>query len=171
MHMKPKIVPILLASLVVAAAPAWTGATSPTQSRTVLASTSAPRDTAPRLEGFAPTPELSGVHFDFDKSAIRPEDAKILDKDAEWLKANPRVMVAIDGGADQRGSAMYNQKLSERRARAVRDYLVARGVSADRIIEVGYGENLLACRASGEACWQKNRRVDFLAKTIDKQAP
>ena len=111
------------------------------------------------------------MHFDFNRSKIRAADARILDRNAEWLKANSSVMVAIDGGADQRGSIPYNQRLSERRARAVRDYLVARGVSADRIFEVGDGESLLACRAMGEACWQKNRRADFLVKDIGKQAP
>ena len=111
------------------------------------------------------------VHFDFDKSTIRPADARILDRDVKWLKANSDVKVAIDGGADQRGSMAYNQKLSERRARAVRDYLVARGIAADRIVEVGYGEKVLACRGAGAACWQKNRRADLLVKSTDKQSP
>jgi len=169
--MNLKILPTVLVSLAVAAAPAWTGAASAKMDRTVTASTSAPREPAPTLEGFAPAPELRGVHFDFNRSKIRAADARILDRNAEWLKANSSVMVAIDGGADQRGSIPYNQRLSERRARAVRDYLVARGVSADRIVEVGDGERLLACRAMGEACWQKNRRADFLVKDIGKQAP
>ena len=80
-------------------------------------------------------------------------------------------LVAVDGGADQRGSVVYNQRLSERRAKAVKDYLVARGVAADRITTLGYGEGLLACRTTGEACWQKNRRADFLVKVLDKQSP
>ena len=59
----------------------------------------------------------------------------------------------------------------QRCARAVRDYLVAHGISADRIVGVGDGEQLLVCRAMGETCWQKNRRADFLVKDIAKQAP
>ncbi len=165
-----KILSTVLASLVIAAAPAWTEAASAKQTR-MVASTSAPREMAPKLEGFAPTPELRPVHFDFNRSAIRPGEARILDKNAEWLKVNSNVKVAIEGGADQRGSVSYNQSLSERRARAVKDYLVARGVSADRIVEVGDGEKLLACRAMGETCWQKNRRADFLVKDIEKQSP
>jgi peptidoglycan-associated lipoprotein len=95
----------------------------------------------------------------------------MLDRHAEWLKANSDVRVAIDGGADQRGTVMYNQKLSERRARAVRDYLVMRGVSADRIQLLGYGEVLKECRDAAEACWQKNRRASFLVKSPERQKP
>jgi peptidoglycan-associated lipoprotein len=165
-----KILSTVLASLVIAAAPAWTDAGSAKQTR-MVASTSAPREMAPKLEGFAPTPELRPVHFDFNSSAIRPGEARILDKNAEWLKVNSSAMIAIDGGADQRGSVSYNQSLSERRARAVKDYLVARGVSADRMVVMGDGETLLACHAMREVCWQKNRRADFLVKNIEKQSP
>jgi peptidoglycan-associated lipoprotein len=169
--MNLKILPIVLVSSVVMAAPAWTVAAPAKQPRTMVASTSAPREAAPTLEGFAPTPDLRSVHFDFNRAAIRAADARILDKNAEWLKANSNVTVAVDAGADQRGPVQYNQRLSERRARAVKNYLVARGVSADRILEVGDGERLLACRAMGEACWQKNRRADFVVKGMEKQAP
>lgn len=166
--MRPKN---LLTSLTVvtclafAASPGWTAPMHPGDS------TSGPREKAPELDGFEPIPWLAGVHFDFDKSNIRSADARILDRDVKWLKANSDVKVAIDGGADQRGSITYNQKLSERRARAVRDYLVARGIAADRIVEVGYGEKVPACRGAGGACWQKNRRADFLVKSPDRQSP
>ncbi len=167
--MKPNI---LLTSFTVvtclafAAGPGWPAPTHPGAS-----TTSGPREKAPELEGFEPITWLGGVHFDFDKSNIRPADARILDRDVQWLKANSDVKVAIDGGADPRGSMAYNQKLSERRARAVRDYLVARGIAPDRIIEVGYGEKVLACRGASAPCWQKNRRADFLVKSTDKQSP
>ena len=169
--MNVRFLPTVLASLALVTAPAWTIAAPATPEHPATASMASPRDLAPRLEGFEPRPELRTVHFDFNRASIRAADARILDRNAEWLRANSSVMVAIDGGADQRGSVAYNQRLSERRARAVKDYLVARGVSADRIVEMGDGERLLACRAMGEACWQKNRRADFLAKDIGKQAP
>jgi len=161
----------LITSLALAGVPGWADSAQPNDARAIRASTSAARETASGLDGFAPTPELGTVHFAFDKAAIRPTEARILDKHAEWLKANSEVMVAVDGGADQRGSVVYNQRLSERRARAVRDYLVARGVAADRIVDLAYGEGLLACRGTGEACWQKNRRADFLVKVLEKQSP
>lgn len=161
----------LIASFVLAGAPGWADTAQSNGARTVRASTSEARETASKLDGFAPSPAFGTVHFDFNKAVIRPAEARSLDKHAEWLKANSGVMVAVDGGADQRGSVAYNQRLSERRAKAVKDYLVARGVAADRIVDLGYGEGLLACRATGEACWQKNRRADFLVKVLDKQSP
>lgn len=163
---------VLAACLVVLSSPAWAQTARKSEARAFLRTpTSEARETAVKLDGYAPTPELAPVHFDFDKAAIRPEDARMLDRHAEWLKANSDVHVAIDGGADQRGTVVYNQNLSERRARAVRDYLVMRGVSADRIRLLGYGEVMLACRDSGEACRQQNRRASFLVKTTERQKP
>jgi outer membrane protein OmpA-like peptidoglycan-associated protein len=166
----------LIASFVFAGVAGWADNTRPNgapadDARAVRTSTTAAREAAVKLDGFAPTSELGTVHFDFDKAVIRPTEARALDQHAQWLKANSGAMVAVDGGADQRGSVVYNQRLSERRAKAVKDYLVARGVAADRIATLGYGEGLLACRATGEACWQKNRRADFLVKVLDKQSP
>jgi peptidoglycan-associated lipoprotein len=175
--MKPKVrtaVLSALASLGVAAGLAWGagGADMTTPAGgPVVASATGSRDTVPKLEGFAPTPELGAVFFGFDRSAIRPADAKLLDKHAEWLKANSTALIAIEGGADQRGSIPYNQRLSERRAQAVSDYLIAHGVPAERIVSIGYGNKVLECKAPGEPCWQKNRQVDFLVKTVSKQAP
>src|SRR5438128_9500665 len=126
--MNLKILPTVLVSLAVAAAPAWTGAAPAKMDRTVTASTSAPREPAPTLEGFAPAPELRGVHFDFNRSKIRAADARILDRNAEWLKANSSVMVAIDGGADQRGSISYTPRRRERHGRAGRGDLQARAM-------------------------------------------
>jgi outer membrane protein OmpA-like peptidoglycan-associated protein len=175
--MKSKVLSVVLTALVslgAAAALAWAAGgadmTLPAAGP-VVASATGPRDATPKLEGFAPIPELGPVYFDFDQSAIRPGDAKILDKHAEWLKANSTAMVAIEGGADQRGPLPYNQKLSERRARAVSDYLIAHGVPAERIVSVGYGNKVLECRTPGEVCWQKNRQADFLVKVVNKQAP
>lgn len=152
----------LIACFALAGAPAWAADAAPVTPA---------RDAAVKLNGFAPTPELGSVHFDFDKATIRPSEARILDKHAEWLKANSGVTVAIDGSTDPRGSVVYNKRLSERRAKAVKDYLVARGVAADRIVNAGSGEGLPACRDAGEACWQENRRVDFLVKVVEKQSP
>lgn len=163
---------VLAAGLVVVTSTAWAQTARRDETRPFLRTpTSEARETAVKLDGYAPAPELEPVHFDFDKATIRPEDARVLDRHAEWLKANSDVHVAIDGGADQRGTVMYNQKLSERRARAVRDYLVMRGVSADRIHHLSYGEVLPACRDAAEACWQQNRRASFLVKTMERQKP
>ena len=163
-----------LASLGVAAGLAWGAGGAdmkPPAGAPIVAPATATRDAMPKLEGFAPIPELKPVYFDVGQAAIRPADAKVLDRHAEWLKANSTTMVAIEGGADQRGSLPDNQRLSERRARAVSDYLVAQGVAPERIVSIGYGSKVLECKTPGERCWQKNRQVDFLVKTMNKQAP
>ncbi len=121
------------------------------------------------LDEFALTTELPSVHFDVARATIRPADRNVLDTNAEWLKANPRQPVAIEGAADPRGSRDYNLALGDRRARAVRDYLIARGVAPERITILSAGEARQAC--SGRDCWALDRRVDFLVKRLPRQAP
>ncbi|SMC24606.1 OmpA-OmpF porin, OOP family [Desulfacinum hydrothermale DSM 13146] len=94
-------------------------------------------------EQMEPQPEvivLRGIHFDFDKSDIKPEWQPVLDEGAEILKKHPQIRIIIEGHTDSIGTEAYNQKLSERRAKAVYDYFVAKGVEATRMKAVGYGE-------------------------------
>jgi OOP family OmpA-OmpF porin len=84
---------------------------------------------------------LRGVNFDFDKSNIKTDFVPILDEAAQILKDNPTVQVSIEGHTDSIGSDAYNQRLSERRANAVKKYLVSRGVDASRLDAVGKGES------------------------------
>jgi peptidoglycan-associated lipoprotein len=107
---------------------------------------------------------LRTIHFAFDKSAVRPADAKILDASAEWLVANPKQLVLIEGHCDERGTAEYNLALGEHRARAARDYLTKKGVTTDRIVIISYGEDKPGCREKTSACWAANRRAVFLTK-------
>jgi len=113
---------------------------------------------------FTMIPELKPVHFRFDKADIRPDDAKILDADAEWLIANKDMLVLIEGHCDERGTNEYNLALGERRARATRDYLVSRGVAADRMSILSYGEERPVCSEKKESCWSQNRRAVLLVK-------
>ncbi len=81
------------------------------------------------------------IHFDFDKSTLKPEAQAILKRNLQLLKENPKAHVRIAGYTSASGTEEYNQKLSERRSKAVRDYLVAEGVVApDRLTKIGYGE-------------------------------
>jgi outer membrane protein OmpA-like peptidoglycan-associated protein len=81
------------------------------------------------------------IHFDFDKSTLKPEAQTILKRNIEILKENPHVQVRIAGYASASGTDAYNQKLSERRANAVRGYLIKEGlVSTGRVTMIGYGE-------------------------------
>ena len=113
---------------------------------------------------FAPVADLRDIHFAFDKHDVRAGDAKILDANAAWLKANARDLLLIEGHCDERGTNEYNLALGERRAKATMNYLVSQGVAAARITVVSYGEERPVCTEHTEACWAKNRRAHFLVK-------
>ena len=84
---------------------------------------------------------LEDIHFDFDKSTLKPEARTILARTAQILKDNPNAQVRIAGYASASGTGEYNQKLSERRANAVQEYLIGEGIIArDRLSTIGYGE-------------------------------
>jgi peptidoglycan-associated lipoprotein len=117
----------------------------------------------PSPQDFTEAPELKTVHFDFDKASIRAEDVAVLDQNAEWLKGNQH-LVLIEGHADERGTNEYNLALGERRAKAVRDHLVNKGIPADRLNTVSYGEERPTCTEKNEACWKENRRSRSLIK-------
>jgi len=121
--------------------------------------------TLPSPQEFNEQAALRDIHFDFDRSAFRAEDARILEANARWLVAHPGTLVLIEGHADERGTNEYNLALGETRARVTREQLVARGVAAARITLVSYGEERPQCRQSTEACWAQNRRAHFLVKT------
>jgi peptidoglycan-associated lipoprotein len=124
----------------------------------------APTPALPPPAQFREVAGLKRIHFDFDKSEIRPDAARILDGNIDWLKSNPRAAVLIEGHCDERGTNEYNLALGDRRAKATMNYLTARGVPAGRITTISYGEERPECTAHGEACWAKNRRAHFLAK-------
>jgi OmpA-OmpF porin, OOP family len=83
---------------------------------------------------------LRGINFDFDKYNIKPEWAGVLDEAARIMKDRPNMQVMVEGHTDSKGTEPYNQKLSERRARAVFNYLVDKGISSSRMQTIGYGE-------------------------------
>lgn len=99
------------------------------------------------------------VHFEVDQSTLTPTATAILDAQAEWLLANPEYDVVIEGHADEQGTREYNLALGARRANAVREYLVGKGVSASRIRTVSYGKERPIEICSEESCYAKNRRA------------
>lgn len=115
----------------------------------------------------APAPKklvLEGVNFDFDKSAVRPEDVAILDSGAAALAEWGNVDIEVAGHTDSRGSDDYNASLSQRRAEAVRNYLISKGIAAERLTAKGYGESQpVADNATDEGRF-KNRRVELIQK-------
>ncbi|MBI4500173.1 MAG: OmpA family protein [Gemmatimonadetes bacterium] len=104
------------------------------------------------------------VHFDFDKSNIRPgEDTEILDEKLRVLQANPGLTLEITGHADERGSDEYNLALGNRRALSAKQYLTGRGIDAGRLTTKSMGEEQPVDPAQTEDAWAKNRRDEFTA--------
>ncbi|HYB70028.1 MAG TPA: peptidoglycan-associated lipoprotein Pal [Candidatus Bathyarchaeia archaeon] len=147
-------------------APAPSGSANAGQTGLVPATTTAPSRgaTPPAPAEFAATDRLADIHFEFDKYDIRPEDAKILDADAAWLKTRPDELLLIEGHCDERGTVEYNLALGERRAKAAMNYLVGQGVQARRITLISYGKERPVCTTHDEACWAMDRRAHFLVK-------
>ena len=101
-----------------------------------------PAEPAPPPPPAPITIDLNGVNFDFDKSTLRPDAVQILNEAVEILKRYPDLRVEVAGHTDLCGSDAYNQSLSERRARAVYDYMTSNGIDAGRLMgPVGYGES------------------------------
>jgi peptidoglycan-associated lipoprotein len=105
---------------------------------------------------------LQDAFFDFDKSVIRPDTKQALDENIVWLHNNLGVRIVVEGHCDERGTNEYNLALGERRAKAVRDYLVAGGIDRDRISTISYGEERPFCLGHDESAWQCNRRGHFV---------
>ena len=99
------------------------------------------------------------VYFGFDSSELAAEAQAILDRQAAFLNANPTMVVIIEGHADERGTREYNLALGDRRAVAVRDYLLAKGLNAARVRTVSYGKERPTVSGSNEESWAKNRRA------------
>ncbi len=98
------------------------------------------------------------VFFDTDRSTVRPDGRATLDKQSAWLKQNPATTITVEGHADERGTREYNLALGNRRATAVKNYLVATGINANRITTVSYGKERPAVVGSNEQAWSQNRR-------------
>lgn len=104
---------------------------------------------------------LNNIFFEFAKAVLLPESYPELDRTAEFLKNNPTIEIEIGGHTDDIGSEKTNQILSEKRARAVADYLISKGVDPKRMIVVGYGESRPIAFNTDEEGRAMNRRVEF----------
>jgi len=106
--------------------------------------------------------EVRDAYFDYNKADIRPDAREALSKTADFLKNYPQIKATIEGHCDERGSTEYNLGLGQRRADAVKSYLVSLGISADRLNTVSYGKEKPFCTEHDESCWQQNRRGHFV---------
>ena len=108
---------------------------------------------------------LSTIYFNYDRSNVREDQQSALDENAQKLREyQPEDMVVVEGHADERGTIEYNLALGERRAQAVKTYLVDAGVADSRIETVSFGEEKPAVMGSDESAWSQNRRVELMRK-------
>ena len=101
------------------------------------------------------------MFFEYDKAIIGADQRTALNDNVNWLKANGRVKIVIEGHCDERGTAEYNLGLGDRRTKALRDYLVASGIAADRIGTISYGKERPFVIGHDENAWKMNRRGHF----------
>ena len=105
---------------------------------------------------------LEDVYFEFDKSRLTPEARAVLKKHAKWLKEHPTVKILIEGHCDERGTEQYNLALGDRRAHAVKNYLISLGISPDRMKTISFGEMFPKVKGHNEWAWSQNRRCHFV---------
>ncbi|MBX2988624.1 MAG: peptidoglycan-associated lipoprotein Pal [Bdellovibrionaceae bacterium] len=105
---------------------------------------------------------LSTVNFDLDKSALGNAAKEKLRGNAAWMKQNGNVKLQIEGHCDARGSVEYNIALGERRANAVKAYMVSQGIAGDRLSVISYGKEKPLDNGDTESAYAKNRRANFV---------
>jgi OmpA-OmpF porin, OOP family len=140
------------------------------------AAPAAPPAPAPAVPAPAPRPAPVSVRqavviqadalFDFDKSVVRPDGKKSIDDALDKLRGVDLEMVIATGHTDSIGTDAYNQRLSERRAAAVKDYLVSKGIASAKITTIGKGESQPVATNKTAEGRQKNRRVDIEFKGV-----
>ena len=98
------------------------------------------------------------VFFDYDKSELKPEARRQIERWSAFLKQYPNATVTVEGHCDERGTREYNLGLGERRAAAAKNFLVSLGIDARRVATISYGKERPAVLGSNEAAWSQNRR-------------
>lgn len=105
---------------------------------------------------------LENVRFELDSADLSEAARASLQKNATWMNRWTSTRVTVEGHADSRGTSEYNLALGERRATAMRDYLVSLGVTTARLTTVSFGEERPLCTEEAESCWSQNRRGQFV---------
>ncbi|MFN8945908.1 MAG: peptidoglycan-associated lipoprotein Pal [Pseudobdellovibrionaceae bacterium] len=105
---------------------------------------------------------LKSIFFGYDQSNLSAEARATLKSNADWIKANPSVRMQIEGHCDNRGTIEYNISLGERRANAVKSYLISMGIKADRLSTISYGEEKPLANSDSDSDMARNRRANFV---------
>ena len=108
---------------------------------------------------------LPTIYFEFNSFSLNSASKEALNLAAQWLKSNPNQRIQIEGHCDERGTTEFNLALGERRASTVRDFLTSRGVPANQLSTISYGEERPIATGSTEEAWAKNRRAEFVTGT------
>jgi peptidoglycan-associated lipoprotein len=104
---------------------------------------------------------LQTVYFAYDSAEFDEAARSAMSANADWMKANAKWKIRVEGNCDERGTIKYNLALGQRRGDSVREYLTSLGIPADRVRIVSYGEEKPASPGHDEAAWKLNRRADF----------
>jgi peptidoglycan-associated lipoprotein len=123
-----------------------------------------------RIASMAPSPtdedlfakNVKDVFFDYNKPTLRPDEVPAAQNDSAFLAQHPTLKVVVEGHCDDRGSAEYNLALGASRAESVKQALVQRGISPERIKTVSFGKEKPFCTQDNEQCWQQNRVDHFV---------
>ncbi|NBY19357.1 peptidoglycan-associated lipoprotein Pal [bacterium] len=106
--------------------------------------------------------ELETVYFAFDSYALSGDTRSQLKNNLSWLKSNTTAKIQIEGHCDEKGTVEYNMALGDRRANAVKNFLVKSGIDRSRIDTISYGKERPADPGHDESAWSKNRRAVFI---------
>lgn len=136
-------------------------------SSTLPSSSPAPSGTGlapgePRMAAASDMTSIGDVYFDFDQYNIRRDAEPVLERNAQWLRAEAGKSFVIEGHCDERGTLAYNLVLGEKRAKSVKRYLEDLGIPGSRIQTTSYGEVRPFCKDHNEGCWSQNRRAHFV---------
>ena len=104
---------------------------------------------------------LQDIYFEFDSWRLTEKSRRVLESNAEWLKAHPHERLTIEGHCDERGTQAYNYVLGEKRATMVKQYLGFLGVSHSKLLVTSFGKDKPKCHTHSENCFQQNRRAHF----------
>ena len=123
-----------------------------------------PTPTEPEQPNQGVQDKLKDAFFDYDSAELSGTAQSTLDTDGKVLNDNPGTNVTIEGHCDERGTVEYNLALGDRRAQAVKDYLVRFGIPASRLSTISYGEERPFATGSDESAWAQNRRAHFVVR-------
>lgn len=134
----------------------------PAEIRVAPSELESPEPPTIRMQAGMEVAELKTVYFDFDKAELRSDAIATLENNLQWILQHPGVHILIEGHCDERGTPEYNLNLGQRRANSVKEYLIQKGVDANFLHTISYGEERPADPGHSEEAWGKNRRAQFL---------